>query len=95
MRQHQRTNTLGFSQGITDYPTASDRSDETAAAAEPGDLLVHHALTIHRADGNRSVGRPRRALGLVYYSENARENIQAHAAYQAKLAAELKASGQL
>ena len=54
MREHTRTQTLGFSQGIVDYPTDADREYEVALPAQTGDLLVHHALTIHRADGNRS-----------------------------------------
>ena len=69
MRSHSRTKTLGFSQGITDYTTVEDEQCEVAIAAEPGDLLVHHALTIHRADGNRSSSRSRRALGFIYYSQ--------------------------
>ncbi|MEC8389905.1 MAG: phytanoyl-CoA dioxygenase family protein [Planctomycetota bacterium] len=34
--------------------------------AQPGDLLVHDAMTIHRADANRSTNRTRRALGFIY-----------------------------
>ncbi len=95
MRQHARTQTLGFSQGIVDYPTEADRSNEVSLPAKPGDLLVHHALTIHRADANRSTNRSRRALGWIYYSQHAREDTDAHAAYQERLAAELKATGQI
>ena len=53
--------TLGFSQGIVGYPTALERESETPFPAKPGDLLVHDAMTIHRADGNRSMTRSRRA----------------------------------
>lgn len=95
MRTHTRTQTLGFSQGIVDYPTASDSSGESAIPAMPGDLLVHHAMTIHRADGNTSATRSRRALGLVYYSIHAREDTLAHAEYQRRLTEELKASGRI
>ena len=95
IREHARTQTLGFSQGIVDYPTAADRKRELAIPAQPGDLLVHHALTIHRADGNRSPTRTRRALGFIYYSHSAREDAQAHAAYQRKLADDLRAAGKL
>lgn len=95
MREHARTQTLGFSQGIVDYPTDADRENEVALPAQPGDLLVHHALTIHRADGNRSATRTRRALGLVYFSERAREDTEAQAAYQRKLADEMKAAGKI
>jgi phytanoyl-CoA hydroxylase len=95
MREHARTETLGFSQGIFGYPTPHDQEHEVALPAAPGDLLVHDAMTIHRADGNRSPDRTRRALGLIYYSESAREDTEAHAAYQRKLAADLKANGKI
>jgi len=95
MREHSRTQTLGFSQGIVGYPTKDDAAQEVALPAESGDLLVHSALTIHRADGNQSAVRSRRALGLVYYSERAQTDSVAHAAYQRRLAEEMKASGKI
>lgn len=95
MRSHARTKTLGFSQGITDYPTDKDRVLETPIIAKPGDLLVHDAMTIHRADGNHSKNRSRRALGFVYFSERAREDSAAQAAYQQRLAQELKSEGKI
>jgi phytanoyl-CoA hydroxylase len=95
MREHARTKTLGFSQGIADYPTDQDREAEIAFPARRGDLLVHDAMTIHRADGNRSATRTRRALGFIYYSERAREDAEAHAAYQRRLAEEMAAQGKI
>ncbi len=95
MREHARTQTLGFSQGIVDYPTKMDRDHELAIPAQPGDLLVHDAMTIHRADGNRSATRPRRALGLIYFSDRSREDIEAQTAYQRKLADEMKVKGKI
>ena len=86
MRTHGRTKTLGFSQGITDYGE-EDFTKETAFPAKPGDLLIHHAMTIHRADGNKS-DRSRRALGFIYFGESAREDLEAKAAYQQKLSQE-------
>lgn len=53
LRRHERTDTLGFSQAIPDYRT-EDQLKEVAVTAMPGDLLVHHSLTIHRCDENRS-----------------------------------------
>jgi phytanoyl-CoA hydroxylase len=58
-------------------------------------LLVHSALTIHRAGANKSGTRTRRALGFIYYSQRARENVEAHAAYQNRLAKEMKAEGRI
>ena len=95
MREHARTQTLGFSQGIVDFPTDQDRESEVPKPAEPGDLLAHHALTIHRAEGNRSTNRSRRALGFIYYSHRAREHTAAHAVYQKKLAAEMKSASRI
>lgn len=95
MREHSRTQTLGFSQGIVDYPTTEDAQQEIALPARSGDLLVHDALTIHRADGNHSAVRSRRALGLVYYSVRAQKDSAAHAAYQRRLTDEMKASGRI
>jgi phytanoyl-CoA hydroxylase len=94
MRPHGRTQTLGFSQGIIDYPRDEDVSEEQAVLVQPGDVIVHHALTIHRADANRS-SRPRRALGLVYYAASARENASLKDAYQAGLFDELKMTGRI
>jgi len=62
------------------------RTQTIALPAAPGDLLVHHCMTIHRADGNQSATRSRRALGLIYYSADAQVDEEAHAAYQARLA---------
>jgi phytanoyl-CoA hydroxylase len=93
LRPHGRTEVLGFSQGITDYGTA-DRNAEIPILAQPGDLLVHHALTIHRADGNPSP-RHRRSLGLIYYAERARQDTEKLAAYQKQLNAELQGSKQI
>ena len=86
MRSHGRTSTLGFSQGITDYGD-NDHAVEIAFPAKPGDLLVHHSLTIHRAGGNAS-DRSRKALGLIYFGESAQEDVEAKKAYMEKLNAE-------
>jgi phytanoyl-CoA hydroxylase len=92
MRPHGRTKTLGFSQGITDFGTDEDMQNEIAFPAKPGDLLVHHSLTIHRANGNTSANRTRKALGLIYFGESAREDVLAKKAYQDKLQQEMVAN---
>ena len=80
MRPHQLSNVLGFSQGIVDYGEA-DNAAEVAIHADPGDLSVHHCMTIHRADPNPSE-RPRRALGFVYYAKRATSDPERGEAYQ-------------
>jgi phytanoyl-CoA hydroxylase len=93
MRRHGRSGTLGFSQGISDYSDA-DRQAEVAIPARPGDIIVHHCLTIHRADANLS-NRERKAIQLVYFSDRAKEDVERKAAYQAQLKAELAKSGRV
>ncbi len=39
---------------------------------EPGDLTVHHARTIHGANGNASATRRRRAISVRYVGDDAR-----------------------
>ena len=93
MRLHGLTGTLGFSQGMTDFGTEQDLADEVTATASPGDLLAHHALTIHRASDNRTADRPRRALGFIYYSIEARQNLAAAEEYREQLS--LQQSGKI
>lgn len=83
MRPHGKTKTPGFSQGISDYGEREDlKTEEIAFPAEPGDLLIHHAMTIHRADGNRSSSRSRKAVGFIYFGQSAKEDLAAKTAYQ-------------
>ena len=93
MRTHGSTQVLGFSQGISDYGTSGDLDREVWFRTRPGDLLVHHSLTIHRADGNRSLDRSRRALGFIYYAEKAKEDAERRRAYREKLAKDIRRAG--
>lgn len=94
LRPHRQTQTLGFSQGILDFGTKADVSNEVPFPAKPGDLLVHHALTIHRADKNRSTTRSRKALGFIYYSADATESPQKKQR-QAALVEQLRLEGKV
>ena len=94
MRPHERTQTLGFSQGIVDFGKNETR-EEVPCPANPGDLLAHHALTIHRADANLSQTRSRRALGFIFYGKSANQDTVTHKAYQEKLIAEMTDDGKL
>ncbi|PSL27176.1 phytanoyl-CoA dioxygenase family protein [Dyadobacter jiangsuensis] len=95
MRRHGRTQTLGFSQGITDFGLPEDLENEIAFPARPGDLLIHDSLTIHRADGNQTTDRTRKALGFIYFGASAQEDVEAKAAYQAQLRQEMRERGEL
>lgn len=81
IRPHRRTRTLGFSQGIDDYGDA-DRAEEVAVCAEPGDVLIHHGNTIHRADANRSATRNRRSFAMVFKGESCRRDEVAFERYR-------------
>lgn len=85
MRPHGKTETLGFSQGILDYGEHEGPEDEVPFPAAPGDLLIHHSMTIHRADANRSDTRSRKALGFIYFGVSAVEDRDAKDAYQQQL----------
>lgn len=88
MRTHGRTTTLGFSQQIVDFGTEDDMKNEIAFPAKPGDLLVHHSLTIHRAGANTTAERTRKAIGLIYWGESAKEDKSAKERYMEQLAKE-------
>ena len=94
MRPHGKSGTLGFSQGISNY-NETDLENETAIHAEPGDLIIHHSMTIHRANGNQSNTRHRRAMGMVYYSAEAQVASEKVAEYQRSLVEELTAKGDI
>lgn len=74
LRPHDRSETFGFSQQILDFGTDEDLSNEVSIQVKAGDILIHHSLTIHRADMNFSKSRSRKGLGIVYYGESATED---------------------
>ncbi len=82
VRPHQRTQTLGFSQGIPDYGPA-DQAQEVPMRMQPGDAIIHHGDTIHRADANVSRTRHRRSFAMVFKGESCRRDETAFARYQA------------
>ena len=81
-RPHQRTKTLGFSQGISDYGV-EDYAREVAIPMQPGDVVIHHGDTVHRADANRSPVRNRRSIALVFRGESCRRDETAFSRYSA------------
>ena len=94
LRRHEASGVLGFSQAIVDLGRPED-ADEVALPCRAGDLLVHHALTIHRAGDNRSATRSRQALGFIYYGVSAEVDEAAHAGYQRRLARRLRSEGRI
>jgi phytanoyl-CoA hydroxylase len=93
MREHGKTSLLGFSQGITDW-SDKDTNSEVQMKASAGDIIVHHSLTIHRANANKSL-RQRRAIGFIFYRNDVVIDEDAHAAYKRKLDVDLKEQGKI
>jgi phytanoyl-CoA hydroxylase len=93
MRPHRPSGVLGFSQGITDFGD-EDAAAEVSMIVEPGDLIAHHCLTIHRADANPS-DRHRAALGFHYHGERTVADPQRREAYQKQLVKQWEAEGKL
>jgi phytanoyl-CoA hydroxylase len=85
LRPHAFSGVKGFSQTLADYGPADERR-EAAMCAQPGDLLMHSALLVHRAGANRSE-RPRRAIGAIFYAESARVDHARHEARAKEIAA--------
>jgi len=84
---HHASMVKGFSQSLVDFSAASSAL-MTPVRLQPGDVVIHHGETIHRADANASADRQRRAIGVVYRGANAKVDQQLFANYQASLAAQ-------
>ena len=87
VRRHARSGVLGFSQTISDYGP-DDLAREVPISLQPGDVMVHHGNTIHRADVNRSPTRHRRAFAMVYQGASCQRDEAAYARYQASAKAQ-------
>jgi phytanoyl-CoA hydroxylase len=94
LRPHGRTGVLGFSQGVLDWSEA-DVVREVPVRASPGDVIIHHGMTIHRAEASIANARQRRALAFFFYSVNAVFDQARFDAYQTKLHGELAATGRI
>ncbi len=82
---HRASGAVGFSQGLAETPWSQD--EVATLPARAGDCLVHHSLTIHFADANRS-DRHRRSLGLTYYAARTKRDELAWEQYRASLNAQ-------
>ena len=70
LREHVDSPYSGFSKVVEDY-SDHDRANEVAILLRPGDIAVHHFMTIHRTDANRS-DRHRRGIGFRVKSTRAK-----------------------
>jgi len=80
VRSHSSSKILGFSQGITDFRD-EDRARELKILLDPGDAVVHHGNTIHRAEPNRTTDRDRRAFAMVVQGISCRRDPEAFQRY--------------
>jgi phytanoyl-CoA hydroxylase len=78
---HGPTEVLGFSQSVSDYGPDEEALEEPIFL-EPGDLVVHHGETIHRAEPNRSATRHRRAFAMVFRGTSCSRDESAFQRYQ-------------
>ena len=93
LRPHVKGGQLGFSQKLTDYGDADEREAEPVCL-DPGDLAVHHCMTIHRADANPT-NRMRRGLRIVYHARHVKVDQQRGKAYADSLKAQWAKAGKL
>lgn len=91
-RKHAKSRILGFSQGIIDY-TTDDFNREVAAVMQPGDVVAHHGMMIHRADANLSQIRHRRSFAMVFKGVSCRRDEAAFARYMASAREQHSAMG--
>jgi len=94
LRLHVRSSTLGFSREIVDYGP-DDTAREQAFPCRAGTIIAHDARTVHRADGNASPDRHRRALGFIYYGASCVVDEDRRRSYQQRLDADLLREGRL
>lgn len=92
-RPHSSSGILGFSQKISNW-TAQDSEALLQMEASPGDILVHHSLTIHAAKPNSS-DKSRRSVGFIFYRADVEHDEEAHSNYQRELAMALKEEGKI
>lgn len=91
-RTHATSKVLGFSQGITDFGD-QDRAREVQMHLQPGDAIVHHGWTIHRAEPNRSQTRHRRAFAMVFKGVSCERDEEGFRIYQQSAKAQHSAMG--
>ncbi len=90
VRPHQPTQTLGFSQGVSDY-TSQEAAREVPVEMEPGDVVIHHGNAVHSAHANRSTTRHRPAFAMVLKGVSCRRDEEGFARYMAAAQAQRKA----
>ena len=91
---HAPSGVLGFSRAVAAWGPQREAACEPQCGA-PGDLLAHHSLTLHRAGGNASKDRWRRALGFIYYAQDAEVDEERKRAYEERIRRQWALEGRL
>jgi phytanoyl-CoA hydroxylase len=81
MRPHKYSGVRGFSAEVADFGP-EDEAREVAVLLEPGDVVCHHPMTVHRAMPNRSQRHSRTALSIWFQGESARVDPGILSAYE-------------
>jgi phytanoyl-CoA hydroxylase len=89
--EHAASSVLGFSQSLKG--NLDRTADHVICPVQPGDVLVHHSLTIHYAGNNRSQTRRRRSIAYVFFSASAKRDEAAWERYMASLARQRQQQG--
>ncbi|MBL8176019.1 MAG: phytanoyl-CoA dioxygenase family protein [Bryobacterales bacterium] len=92
VRPHEASNLLGFSQGLAEDPR--ELGEAVICEVEPGDVLIHHSLTVHYAGANRTAQR-RPVIAYTFFSNAAQPDVEAKARYDAALRRQHTAKGLL
>lgn len=88
--EHGPSYAPGSSQKIADDSLiAGHKKDMATYAMKPGDVLVHHALTVHGSAANTS-DRPRRGLTLQFIGKKSKYDKGRMAKYEASLAKQIQ-----
>lgn len=57
---------------LPDIEAMRDRYDIRTVSAKPGDVIIHHVMTVHGSCGNRTANRPRRGISFRYCGDDVR-----------------------
>jgi ectoine hydroxylase-related dioxygenase (phytanoyl-CoA dioxygenase family) len=68
---YEKTYAAAGLEPVPDLDRDIDPADHVAWSLEPGDVLIHHPMTLHYARGNASAEHRRRGLALRYVGDDA------------------------
>jgi ectoine hydroxylase-related dioxygenase (phytanoyl-CoA dioxygenase family) len=91
--RHKPSFAPGSSQMVADEELVERlQSERVVPTLEPGDILVHHCLTVHDSGPNRT-SQPRRGLTLQYRAKSSEYDKKMIALYEDNLAEQIRIRG--